>query len=89
MINIHRISIFVEGEKFEFNGADLPACNPDNAFPIGILKSYAARLVSELLSPNKRTDHACVETCKKLFAIKIGATDTRTISPDLKNSVPK
>ena len=90
MINLHRIFVFVEGEKYAFNYGDLDKdCQDHKDFPIEALAAYAIRLTKELLSPNSRTTHECSFTCKKMYAIKIGATDTRNSNICHKDAVPK
>ena len=90
MINLHRIFVFVEGEKFTFDYNNLDKeIREHKDFPVEALASYAIRLVRELLSPNSKSNHDCSYTCRKMYAIKIGMTDTRNSNIGHKEAVPK
>ena len=90
MIDLNRIFVFVEGEKFTFdyNNIDKDVLKHKD-FPVEALASYTIRPVRELLSPNSKSDHDCTFTCKKMYAIKIGTTDTRSNNICHKEAVPK
>ena len=90
MINLNRIFVFVEGEKFTFDYKNLDkGIRESKEFPIEALAAYAIRLVKELLSPNSKTNHECSFTCKKMYSIKIGNTDTRSNNISHKEALPK
>ena len=90
MINLHRVFVFVEGEKFSFDYNNLEKSNNEHKeFPVEALASYTKRVTKELLSPNSKSNHDCSLTCKKMFTIKIGNTDTRSHSACHKDAVPR
>ena len=86
MININRISIYVEGK--------LCYPEPNNQKEVGVLPldslaGYINRIVKELLSPNKESTHECNAVCKKVFAIVIGQTSNVCCMNPIEKSLPR
>ena len=85
-MNLNRINVFIEGEKQVLENKP---SDDDYNIPLETIAAYTTRLVKELLSPNKQSEHACTEICKKTYAIVIGRTNTVCCMVEIEKAVPR
>ena len=85
-MELNRINVYVEGVKQEVDGN---SADDKNTVPRDTMAAYIIRLVKELLSPNKQSEHECGATCKKTFAIVIGRTNTVCCMVPIDKAVPR
>ena len=86
MMELNRINVYVEGIKQPVDGH---SGDGGNNIPKDTMAAYIVRLVKELLSPNKQSEHECGITCKKTFAIVIGRTNTVCCMVPIEKAVPR
>ena len=86
MMELNRINVFVEGVKQPVEGK---SGDEVNNIPRDTMAAYIVRLVKELLSPNKQSEHECDVTCRKTFAIVIGRTNTVCCMVPIEKAVPR
>ena len=85
-MELNRINVFIEGVKQVVDGN---SGDDKNTIPRDTMAAYIMRLVKELLSPNKQSEHECGPTCRKTFAIVIGRTNTVCCMVSIEKAVPR
>ena len=87
MVRIMRLRVYVEGLEHSYNGTGNVECN--KGFPKEATICLVKRIATELLSPNKRSNHECGINCKRTIGILIGRTDIKSESISFRNAIPR
>ena len=88
MFTFKKVHVFIEGEALTFNDLKKKS-HEDSDFPVDMLVAFAIRVIKELLSSNKMSQHKCEPACRQIFAITIGRTDTRIGGTEIKQAIPR